>query len=73
MRPGAEAFDYAYNNRNRMSSVTRNGAAYATYIYNALEQLISRTTTDPNRAAGTVHYSYDTNVPHPHELPRLTL
>ena len=40
--PGAQTFDYTYNNRNRMSAVTRNGQkAYATYIYNALEQLVS--------------------------------
>ena len=25
VRPGAEVFDYTYNNRNRMSAVTRNG------------------------------------------------
>jgi RHS repeat-associated protein len=54
-----ELYQYAYNNRNRMSSVTRNGAAYATYIYNALEQLVSRTTADPNGPTGTVHYIYD--------------
>jgi YD repeat-containing protein len=68
-----ELYQYTYNNRNRMSSVTRNGAAYATYIYNALEQLASRTTADPNGPVGTVHYIYDTNVPHQHELPHLTL
>ena len=43
-RPG-EAFVFAYNNRNRMSSVTRNGLAYATYGYNALEQLTTRSTS----------------------------
>ena len=61
VRPGAEVFDYTYNNRNRMSAVTRNGAAYATYIYNALEQLASRNTADPNGPVGTVHYIYDTD------------
>ncbi len=51
----------AINNRNRMSAVTRNGQAYATYIYNALEQLASRNTADPNGPVGTVHYIYDTD------------
>ncbi len=61
VRPGAETFDYTYNNRNRMSAVTRNGAAYATYIYNALEQLVSRNTAAPGGPVGTVHYIYDTD------------
>jgi YD repeat-containing protein len=43
-RPG-EVFATTYNKRNRPVSVTRNGAAYATYGYNALEQLVSRSTS----------------------------
>ncbi len=58
MRPG-ETFTYTYNKRNRMASVTRNGQAYATYVYNALEQLASRNTAITNGPVGTVHYIYD--------------
>jgi YD repeat-containing protein len=73
VRPGGETFVYAYNNRNRIASVTRNGQAYATYVYNAFEQLTSRNTSAPSGPVGTVHYIYDTDTPHPHELPVLTL
>jgi YD repeat-containing protein len=48
VRPGAETFNYTYNNRNRLASVTRNSVAYATYVYNALEQLTSRNTAAPS-------------------------
>ena len=58
VRPG-ESFAYTYNKRNRLSSVTRNSAAYATYIYNALEQLASRNTSAVGGPVGTVHYIYD--------------
>jgi hypothetical protein len=57
-RPG-EAFVFAYNNRNRMSSVTRNGLAYATYGYNALEQLTTRSTAAVGGPVGQVAYIYD--------------
>jgi RHS repeat-associated protein len=57
-RPG-EAFVFAYNNRNRMSSVTRNGLAYATYGYNALEQLTTRSTSASGGPVGNVAYIYD--------------
>jgi YD repeat-containing protein len=58
IRPG-ESFAYTYNKRNRLVSVTRNGAAYATYTYNALEQLTSRTTSAAGGPVGTIHYIYD--------------
>jgi YD repeat-containing protein len=32
VRPGAETFVYTYNRRNRLASVTRNGATYGTYV-----------------------------------------
>jgi RHS repeat-associated protein len=57
VRPG-ESFAYTYNKRNRLTGVTRNTASYATYGYNALEQLTTRTTT----AGGPVRqvaYTYD--------------
>ena len=57
-RPG-EIFAFAYNARNRPASVTRNSVAYASYGYNALEQLASRSTTAPGGPLGTVHYIHD--------------
>jgi YD repeat-containing protein len=57
-RPG-ESFAYTYNNRNRLTGVTRNSASYATYGYNALEQLTTRTTTAPGGPVGQVAYTYD--------------
>jgi RHS repeat-associated protein len=58
IRPG-ETFAYTYNKRNRLSAVTRNTASYATYGYNALEQLTSRTTTAAGGPVGQVAYTYD--------------
>ena len=57
-RPG-EAFVFTYNKRNRMASVTRNGLAYATYGYNALEQLTTRSTAAVGGPVGNVAYLYD--------------
>ena len=57
-RPG-EAFVFTYNKRNRMASVTRNGLAYATYGYNALEQLTTRSTSAVGGPVGQVAYIYD--------------
>jgi RHS repeat-associated protein len=57
-RPG-ESFAYAYNNRNRLVSVTRNGSSWASYGYNALEQLVTRSSSAPSAPSGTVHYLYD--------------
>jgi RHS repeat-associated protein len=57
-RPG-EVFAFAYNARNRPASVTRNAAAYASYSYNAFEQLVARSTSAPGGPSGTVHYIHD--------------
>jgi RHS repeat-associated protein len=57
-RPG-ESLVYAYNKRNRLTGVTRNGVSYAAYGYNALEQMTSRVTSAAGAPAGTVHYLYD--------------
>ena len=57
-RPG-EAFAYTYNKRNRLSAVTRNTVSYASYGYNALEQLTTRTTTAAGGPVGQVAYTYD--------------
>ncbi len=59
-RPG-ENFQYGYNNRNRLTWVTRNGANYATYGYYAFELMTSRVTSSPAVPTGTVHYIYDTS------------
>jgi RHS repeat-associated protein len=58
MRPG-ETYGYTYNKRNRLASVTRNTVAYATYGYNALEQLTTRTTSAAGGPVGTIAYVYD--------------
>ena len=57
-RPG-EAFVFTYNNRNRPSSLTRNAVAYATYGYNALDELVTRSTSATGGPVGTVAYLYD--------------
>ena len=57
-RPG-ESFQYVYNKRNRLASVTRNSAPWGAYVYNALEQLVSRTSNAPSAPLGTIHYIYD--------------
>ncbi len=58
MRPG-ESLDFTYNKRNRPVSVTRNSVAYATYGYNALQQLATRSTTAAGEPTGQVAYIYD--------------
>ena len=57
-RPG-EVFAFTYDKRNRPSSITRNSVAYATYGYNALEQLVARSTSAPGGPVGLIHYIYD--------------
>lgn len=57
-RPG-EAYVFTYNKRGRPASLTRNATAYATYGYNALEELTTRSTAATGGPAGTVAYIYD--------------
>jgi RHS repeat-associated protein len=57
-RPG-EVFGFSYNARNRPASVTRNSVPYASYSYNAFEQLVARSTAAPGGPSGTVHYIHD--------------
>ena len=59
-RPG-ETFVFTYNARNRPITLTRNGTAYASYLYNGLEQLMSRSTSAPGGPVGTVQYIHDTS------------
>lgn len=40
-------------------SVTRNTVAYATYGYNALQQMVTRSTSAVGGPSGTLHYIYD--------------
>jgi len=56
---GSDVTAYGYNARNRLATVTKNGSLWATYQYNALEQLVSRTVTAPAGPTGTVQYVYD--------------
>ena len=58
VRPG-QTFAITYNKRNRPVAVTRNAIEYATYGYNALQQLVSRSTSASGGPVGTVHYIYD--------------
>lgn len=54
---GGETFGFAYNGRNRMSEVQRNGAVVGTYTYNALGQRIGKVATLPQSL--TARYAYD--------------
>jgi len=54
-----DAYVYSYNKANRISSVTDNGSPWATYKYNGLDQLASRTVTAPVGPPGTIQYIYD--------------
>ena len=57
-RPG-QVYQFAYNNRNRPVSVMLNGSAYAAYGYNALDQLVTRSTAATGGPVGNVAYIYD--------------
>ena len=57
-RPG-EVFAFTYNARNRPVAVTRNAVSYGAYGYNALEQLVSRSTSAAGGPPGVIHYIYD--------------
>ncbi|MDE2384366.1 MAG: RHS repeat protein [Alphaproteobacteria bacterium] len=57
-RPG-EAYVFTYNNRGRPASLTRNAVAYATYGYNALQQMVTRSTSATGGPTGQVAYVYD--------------
>ena len=60
---GSNIFDFDYNARNRLVSVTNTGgppAPSGAYGYNALEQLATRTLSPPSSSAVTIEYIYDT-------------
>ena len=60
---GADTYAFTYNARNRPVTMTRTGTASATstYVYNGLEQMVSRTSNAAGAPAGTVQYIYDTS------------
>ncbi|WP_374330253.1 RHS repeat-associated core domain-containing protein [Aestuariivirga sp.] len=51
---------FTYNLRNRPVTLTRtgDGTQKSSYAYNALEQMVQRSTTAPGGPSGTVHYIY---------------
>ena len=55
---GAVAYQYGYNANNRLESVSTGGLLKGTYVYNAFEQLVSRTRVNMS-PAGTVHMIHD--------------
>ena len=57
---GSLQLAFEYNLRNRPVTVTRtgDGTQVSTYVYNALEQMVQRTTTAPDGPVGAAHYIY---------------
>ena len=58
---GRETLSFTYNLRNRPVTVTRSGTSptqTSRYAFNALEQMVQRSTNAPGGPAGTVHYVY---------------
>ena len=58
---GRETLSVTYNLRNRPVTVTRSGTSAtqtSRYAFNALEQMVQRSTNAPGGPAGTVHYVY---------------
>ena len=51
-------YDYSYNKRNRLKTVTVAGVLKSTYTYNGLEQTAIRVTTNLT-PSGTTHFIYD--------------
>jgi RHS repeat-associated protein len=54
-----DSFAYSYSKANRLAAVTNLGSPWATYKYNGLSQLASRTVTAPIGPSGTIQYIYD--------------
>jgi RHS repeat-associated protein len=52
------SYDYTYNNRNRLATVTVGGSLRGTYTYNGLEQVAIRVMSNQT-PSGTVHSLYD--------------
>lgn len=56
--PAGGVYTLDYNKRNRPSALRQSGTVVAIYLFNAQEQLVSRSVTQPT--AGATHYIYDT-------------
>lgn len=56
---GGNTYGYGYNDRNRMTVVQRNGQTVASYVYNAFEQRVGKTTTFPKSVSQ--RFIYDEN------------
>ncbi|MGE0056299.1 MAG: RHS repeat-associated core domain-containing protein [Hyphomicrobium sp.] len=52
-------YAYTYNNANRLKTVSVSSLLTGTYVYNGLEQLISRVVTNSGTANGTTYYVHD--------------
>lgn len=55
---GSTAYNYHYNNRNRLDQLSIGSTVTADYVYDGLERLAIRTTQNMT-PAGTTHYLYD--------------
>jgi len=55
---GNTAYNYHYNNRNRLDQLIVGSTVTADYVYDGLERLVIRTTQNMTPAA-TTHYVYD--------------
>ena len=55
---GSAAYNYHYNNRNRLDQLSIGATVTADYVYDGLERLAIRTTQNMT-PAGTAHYVYD--------------
>jgi RHS repeat-associated protein len=55
---GSTTYNYAYNNRGRLSELTIGSTVTADYIYDGLERMAIRTTSNMT-PAGTTQYVYD--------------
>ena len=59
--PVGAAYAAVYNQRSRPAGLTLNGTSVATYVFNGLEQMTSRTLASPLLPVGVTHYIYDLN------------
>ena len=55
---GGVAYQYGYNANNRLETVSTGGLLKGQYVYNAFEQLVSRTRVNMS-PAGTIHLIHD--------------
>jgi RHS repeat-associated protein len=58
VRSGSGTYAYTMNHRNRLAAASVGGTQVGTYVYDALERLAIRTTSNVT-PAGTTHFAYD--------------